>query len=167
VRYFIDTEFNEDGHTIALISIGIVAEDGRELYAVNNEVRREDCNQWVQDHVWPHLYRWTNHDGPLTVAGGRSLIRREIEAFIDDDPNPEFWGYFSDYDWVVFCWLWGAMIDLPASWPKFCLDLKQEAVRLGVKPKDLVAQEGATHNALDDARWNAKLFAALIALTTP
>ncbi len=31
MRYFLDTEFYEDGKTIDLISIGIVAEDGREL----------------------------------------------------------------------------------------------------------------------------------------
>lgn len=30
MRYFYDTEFIEDGHTIELISIGVVAEDGRE-----------------------------------------------------------------------------------------------------------------------------------------
>lgn len=35
MRYFFDTEFYEDGKTIDLVSIGIVAEDGRELYAVN------------------------------------------------------------------------------------------------------------------------------------
>jgi hypothetical protein len=30
MRYWLDTEFIEDGKTIDLISIGIVAEDGRE-----------------------------------------------------------------------------------------------------------------------------------------
>lgn len=33
MKYFLDTEFHEDGKTIDLISIGIVAEDGREYYA--------------------------------------------------------------------------------------------------------------------------------------
>ncbi len=35
VKYFIDSEFVDDGRTIDLISIGIVAEDGRELYFSN------------------------------------------------------------------------------------------------------------------------------------
>ena len=39
VKYFFDTEFYEDGKTIDLISIGIVAEDGREFYAVSNRRR--------------------------------------------------------------------------------------------------------------------------------
>jgi hypothetical protein len=25
--------------------------------------------------------------------------------------KPEFYGYYSDYDWVVFCWLFGRMIE--------------------------------------------------------
>jgi hypothetical protein len=37
VKYFYDCEFLEDGKTIDFISIGIVAEDGREFYAVSNE----------------------------------------------------------------------------------------------------------------------------------
>jgi len=37
MRYWYDTEFIEDGSTIDLISIGIVAEDGREYYAISTE----------------------------------------------------------------------------------------------------------------------------------
>jgi hypothetical protein len=33
VKYWIDTEFIERPYTIDLISVGLVAEDGRELYA--------------------------------------------------------------------------------------------------------------------------------------
>lgn len=55
--YCYDTEFLEDGHTIDLISIGIVAEDGREYYAVNSEadwdrIRKDD---WLMDNVVRHL----------------------------------------------------------------------------------------------------------------
>jgi len=38
---------------------------------------------------------------------------------------PEFYAYFADYDWVVFCWLFGKMMDLPKGFPKYCNDLKQ------------------------------------------
>ena len=39
---------------------------------------------------------------------------------------PKFYAYFADYDWVVFCWLFGKMIDLPKRFPMYCIDLKQE-----------------------------------------
>lgn len=37
----------------------------------------------------------------------------------------QFYGYYSDYDWVVFCWLFGKMIDLPKGFPMYCIDLQQ------------------------------------------
>jgi hypothetical protein len=40
--------------------------------------------------------------------------------------NIQFYGYYADYDWVVFCWLFGNMIDLPDGFPMYCIDLKQE-----------------------------------------
>jgi hypothetical protein len=41
VRYFYDTEFIDDGYNIELISIGVVAEDGREYYAISTEFNPE------------------------------------------------------------------------------------------------------------------------------
>lgn len=55
MRYFYDTEFIEDGHTIELISIGVVAEDGREYYAVSTEFDPERAGSWVRTHVLPKL----------------------------------------------------------------------------------------------------------------
>jgi hypothetical protein len=39
--------------------------------------------------------------------------------------NPEFYAYYADYDWVVFCQLFGTMMDLPKGFPMYCIDLKQ------------------------------------------
>lgn len=62
-RYFMDAEFAEDGHTIDLISIGIVAEDGRELYLQSAEFNPKRANERVQANVLPHLElcAWANY----------------------------------------------------------------------------------------------------------
>jgi len=39
--------------------------------------------------------------------------------------NIEFYGYYSAYDWNVFCWLYGLLIELPSGFPMYCNDLKQ------------------------------------------
>lgn len=46
---------------------------------------------------------------------------------VDDKTHKpvEFYGYFADYDWVLFCSLFGRMIDLPSGFPMYCRDLKQ------------------------------------------
>lgn len=145
VRYYLDTEFIEQPCCIDLISIALVADDGREYYAVSSEFDASRASKWVVDNVFPHL-------PPRDTWKRRSQIADEIRAFVGDT-KPEFWAYFADYDWVVFCWLFGRMIDMPSGWPMFCMDLKQVMVERGIMKDQLPFQEGAEHNALDDARW--------------
>ncbi|MGO2515400.1 MAG: polyadenylate-specific 3'-exoribonuclease AS, partial [Corynebacterium variabile] len=53
MRYFYDTEFIEDGRTIDLVSIGVVAEDGREFYAVSSDFNERRAGSWVRRNVLP------------------------------------------------------------------------------------------------------------------
>ena len=46
MRYYLDTEFIEDGKTIDLISIGLVSEDGREYYAINYNCDFSKASEW-------------------------------------------------------------------------------------------------------------------------
>jgi hypothetical protein len=167
LKYFIDTEFAEKPHTIEIISAALVAEDGREFYAERADFNPADANPWVLANVIPRLwsqqkdkaeYNAWHRDGG---AGGllfRDEIGPAVRRFIGDDA-PEFWGYYADYDWVVFCWLFGAMVDLPKGWPMYCRDLKQWSDQIGA-PK-FEAPKGE-HNALADARWNKSLYEHLI-----
>lgn len=84
--------------------------------------------------------------------------------------NPEFYAYYADYDWVVFCWLFGKMNDLPDGFPYYCIDLKQmfdekEAkinhnteVKWDLKKLSHYPKQTNEHNALADARWNQELY---------
>lgn len=168
MRYYLDTEFIEDGKTIDLISIGIVAEDGREYYAVNRECQFENVSDWVwQNVLYPiGIYQPIKHinlsdpsisattKDTLLRAKTREQIKLDVLDFVRStgDRKPEFWGYYADYDWIVFCQLFGTMMDLPKGFPMYCCDLKQECDRLG-NPK-LPEQGKGEHNALQDARWN-------------
>lgn len=146
MKYWFDTEFIEDGKTIDLVSIGIVAEDGRELYEVSNEFNEFKADHWVMENVICKLE--PHSDKPRKT---RKDIALEVLKFIGTD-KPEIWAYYADYDWVVLCQLFGRMIDLPKGWPMFCLDIKQLAWSKG-NPA-LPKQEKGHHNALADARWN-------------
>jgi hypothetical protein len=160
MRYFLDTEFIEDGRTIDLVSIGVVAEDGREFYAESVEANLSQANDWVKENVLPHLWhrQVDKRDANLWSRDGGTggLLRRkeiawQLQVFVSGDGKPEFWAYYADYDWVVVAQLFGRMIDLPAGWPMFCMDLKQLAVHLG-DPR-LPEQTSTEHHALADARW--------------
>jgi hypothetical protein len=244
MNYYIDTEFLEGTQTkrilgfpvgktkptIDLISIGIVAEDGREYYAISKDFNlKEAWNRWQQrtgegdrNNTEPRLYwirenvlkpiweelvqKWalaeeaanrvnctTGYNPPIkfTCKNFKRLINEygktnkqiaeEIKAFCkpqrkydivqpitieySEIQNPVFYGYYADYDWVVFCWLFGKMLDLPNGFPMYCRDLKQMLdesflLRSDIqKPKHHPRYPKQTneHNALADARWNKEL----------
>lgn len=153
MKYWIDTEFIEHPFTIDLISVGVVAEDGREFYAESSEVNWSKANLWTLETVRPQL-------------DGNGMTREEIgyalRRFTDGDEHPVFWGYFPAFDWVAFSWLFGNMDELPYHYPQLCLDIKQWAIELG--DPELPHQQGTRHHALADARWTKEAWAFLAAL---
>jgi hypothetical protein len=150
-RFFIDTEFYEDGETIDLISIGVVSSDGQEFYAVNRNAKLHLVSSWVRHHVLPSLPPYGD-----AAWMPREAIRDRLATFIPTDRNVELWAYYADYDWVALCQLYGTMMGLPNHFPKYCLDLKQLSYMLG-NPRH-PPQLAGEHNALADARWNRELF---------
>jgi hypothetical protein len=288
MKYFIDTEFvegpqrekfpislfrKETPNTIDLISIGIVAEDGREYYAISKDFNlKEAWNRfdiktitlgsgkvvpdkkvyWLREKVLKPIYIELHHkewndavkarrfgiavnmpQHEFTYKNLKRLINRygktnkdiakEVEWFcnigtaystmdksiasvmhfttLDSEVKktieekglkfvfnevPEFYAYYADYDWVVFCWLFGKMIDLPSGFPMFCKDLKQmldekiDKINSGIlepgaplvtarsmkknNPNFPIQDSSKSHNAIEDARWNKQLFEFLTQL---
>ncbi len=162
--YWIDTEFIERGpkHPIELISVGIIAEDGREYYAISTEFKPRHASQLVKDNILAHLpnrsatpyYSSPREWEEARAWKRRTTIAEEIISFCNPEQygKPEFWGYYADYDWVVLCQLFGTMMDLPKGWPMYCMDIKQLCKMQG-DPK-LPEQTNIEHHALADARWN-------------
>lgn len=232
MKYFIDTEFLEGTQdkrflgikygktppTIDLISIGIVAEDGREYYAISNEFnlyeawnRHELENDnsvgarigvlppekkiyWIRENVlrpiwndevlkmhaftnlkedinWEFAeFNYKNFKKLIGLKGKtNSQISNEILSFTKTTtdrsfkPNKQlsFYGYFADYDWVVFCWIFGKMIDLPEGFPMLCNDIQQELISRNIKRSDIPFQDDK-HHALEDAKWNKLVYETLL-----
>jgi hypothetical protein len=182
MRYFYDTEFLDDGSTINLISIAIVAEDGRELYAMNADADwyRISQHPWLMANVVPHLpLKRLPRPGLMSYPDttlfpdtstfhraevkSREGIREWVHAFITGDRSEnELWADFAAYDHVVLAQLFGPMSDLPPSIPIWTHDLQQIWEQAG-RPA-LPATEFTQHDALDDAR---RLKAQYDALTGP
>lgn len=272
MKYFIDTEFIEGAQTpsfflkgrlgnligaykkptIDLISIGIVAENGRQYYALSKDFNLKEAwgrfdtkiittpqgnkirdNQyWIRDNVLLPIYKehiggdMRNHfDFSYSTMKwilknyGKSnkQIAIDIQNFCVQEfvtesdinklatmyplksklttdkgvvrvDNPQFYAYYADYDWVVFCWLFGRMNNLPKGFPMYCIDLKQALDARAEKFSrsdfftafdfkndglpELTLEEKIEHlkkhvnypsqinehNALADARWNKELY---------
>lgn len=168
MKFFYDCEFIDDGRTIDLISMGIVAEDGREYYAVNRDApwKRIRKHPWLVENVVCSLPR-LHGDRRLNPGWGNPLaldfehptmkhrgdIANEVSDFLlSDDGKPELWAWYAAYDHVCLAQLWGPMMHLPEGIPMLTYDLKQECDRQG--NPDLPEQSDGEHNALADARHN-------------
>lgn len=148
MRIFFDTEFNDTGKTVDLISIGLVRSDGREYYAECAEYDRNGSHEWLVKNVHPYLH------GPVKP---RQRIAADLIEFAG--AHPEFWAYHAAYDWLCLCQLYGTMLSAPPTWPHFVNDL--QCLRYWNGVAQLPKQTGTEHNALDDARWNRDVFAFL------
>lgn len=203
MKYFIDTEFIEGFHKplfgkprhfIDLISIGIVCEDGRTYEAISSEYNFNDADDWVKKNVILPLYKQSVHGDRRNHLDTDNFhkhfgipnkrIANEMADFFGcyQDNSGLYWrspsdieiyGYYSDYDWVLFCSLFGRMIDLPKGFPMYCKDLKQmldDKIKSlpvsGDFEKDLKTAKASKrypiqideHSSIADARWNFELF---------
>lgn len=157
MKYFLDTEFMESPGTIELLSIGLLQDhpDSPLLYyAINDDAEWWRANPWVKEHVIPILERSLTDKTSRSIIIPAKQIRDDILRIIGND-IPEFWGYYADYDWVVFCWLFGSMSDLPTGWPMYCRDLKQWCDDLGNPSLPECKHE---HHAGHDAVWNREVY---------
>lgn len=154
-KYFLDTEFEEDGETIMPISLALVRDDGQELYIeFDFDEKRAVANGFVRENVLPHL------------QGQRRLskleARKSIEEFLGLPKLPaesrrgaiEIWAYFAATDWVLFYQIWGGLLELPRGMPHHCMDLMQWWTQLGRPDGVRPDKPLKSHHALADADWN-------------
>ena len=168
---FYDCEFVERGRElpIQLVSIGMVREDGHEMYLIN-----EECLSNVVKHPWlsvnvvpelpiafddPYIFQWSkdHEDYPNVMA--MDAIPLAIHDFLTTglelDPV-ELWAWYGAYDHVVLCQTFGSMADLPPGVPMFTHELQQlaeEHPQVVLPPQPI-----RRHNAMHDARWVREAF---------
>jgi hypothetical protein len=176
MKIFYDCEFLEDGRTIDLISIGMVTEDGRELYRIVDDeqtITRAVQHDWLRANVVPSLplllpplvdadWDFNDEHADWPNVQQRPQVAEDVRAFILATPEAELWADYGAYDHVALAQLFGTMMDLPAGCPMWTNDLRQEMARRGANDADLPAQDAAAaHNALADARWVRDAYDAL------
>lgn len=128
-------------------------------------------NKKIAEEIKDFTHHWHDLDSLLIQTSNKPI-------------NIEFYTYYGVYDWVVFCWLFGKMIDLPKGFPMYSNDLKQtldekakyffekshpNGGELKLRIESLKVhpdypKQTNEHNALADARWNLKLYQFLNSL---
>jgi 3' exoribonuclease, RNase T-like len=184
-KYYIDTEFAENGTTIDLISIGVVCEDGRKYYAQHSDLYLKNVNSWVRDNVISQLKRcyhlekmrcqriMNSDDFEYHHNQGQCMSRRrwvqscpwrtreqmehDLLDFIDND-KPEFYGWITSYDFIMLCQIFCGFENLPSIWPHYIKDLQCVLDERGISDSELPQQDGIAHNALADVLYVKSLW---------
>ncbi|MBX8556732.1 3'-5' exoribonuclease [Pseudomonas cichorii] len=146
-RLFLDCEFTQLSSAAKLISLGLVAEDGREFYVeLQDTWQPGDCSDFVKKIVLPQLWGG-NYSLPTLEA--RSAIRGFLTSFnneveiVTDAPQ---------FDWELFC----DLVYESGRWPRNVRNFPTDATKLAP------THEGKElpHHALLDARIIAGMFAS-------
>jgi hypothetical protein len=128
VKLYIDCEFN--GGFGELISLALVAEDGREFYEV---LPCDDPVPWVRDNVIPILHKHPINQAAFTTLLGQFLRGFESIELVADHPA----------DVAYFCN--AIIVDNMGSW------LRAPPITASIaRGVDYVSR--IPHNALEDAR---------------
>ena len=113
----------------------------------------DKSNQQIAEEIVQFVdARWVekgNVSKGFMYPGGTSI--EEVKT-----TNVQFYGYYCDYDWVVLCWLFGKMNDLPKGFPMFAFDIQQQIEEYKIDKEQLLKEvpQISCHNALQDAIWN-------------
>lgn len=177
MKLFFDTEFTGLHQNTTLISIGIVALDGRYFYAEFNDYNKDQVNDWIQENVIENLLYneeetycieeslvpYTKiHDDytPLCVrmkndtANIASKLKDWLYQFHD---GVQLWSDCLAYDLVLFNQLFGGALNVPANVNYIPMDICTSFYDKGIDP-DISREEfignaikGEKHNSLYDA----------------
>ncbi|MEO8119745.1 MAG: hypothetical protein ABI606_10535 [Rhodoferax sp.] len=146
---FLDTEFTKF-NCPDLISIGLVAEDGREFYAERTDYHRDDCSKFVRETVLPLLGRVPG------AACSRSELTDRVREWFGQLPEPATIIFDFETDWLLLA---VALLGRPQKNPPNTfgekLHLDSYAITHPVFEQALnstYTDEWPLHHALADAR---------------
>lgn len=150
MKLFFDTEFTGLHKNTTLISVGIVAEDGRKFYAVLNDFDRTQCTQWIKKNVLKgvvedllcipvSLIEDIGEDGKYRdfwiVSGNKRLVSIHLNRWLNWIGGYDSIQFVSDvchYDFVLLVDLitnGGTAFDLPGNISPVCHDMNQDIAR--------------------------------------
>jgi hypothetical protein len=160
----INCQFYENGRTIDLISIAVVAPDGEFFYGINQNMPFGPISNhaWLMEHVMPSLpvrlgfaNPWDADHPDFQYLRPLSTIAESVRRFITRYEDPCLWSDYSAYNHVALAQLWGPMVDLPEGIPMWTADVQQEIRRLGAS--GVPELEFEDRHALTSAWHNQKV----------
>ncbi len=149
MRAYFDTEHVMFKSTpLTLASIGIVREDGAELYMVSGDFKRSVAGPWFKRNVWPGIAEYEKHS--------QAEIANAVSEFLS--PVDEIVTCSGLNDFKILAELvgefWFSTFDLHDAWRAEHTTVVDGKKFTPPMPK----QTRKKHHALEDARWHRTLY---------
>lgn len=186
MNLFFDCEFTGLRKDTTLVSIGIVAENGKKFYAEFSDYDESQCDDWIKENVLKHTIlagndtlaaRLGEDSNTTVVLGSKADIRNELGEWLKQFDSVQFVSDVSHYDFVLLIDLFGGAFDLPKNVSSACYDINQDiAKHYGIsereafdKSREEIVSElcgefiaGDKHNALYDAEVIKAIYEAVV-----
>ena len=170
MKLFFDTEFTGLHQNTTLISIGIVALDGRYFYVEFSDYNKAQVNDWIQEHIINNLlyndkdtrkisYYDTdvnNNYVPFYVSlkNETNVILHELKHWLQQfDGELQIWSDCLAYDWVLFNQLFGGAQNIPSNINYIPMDICTSFYDKGIDPD--ISREDFIDNVVDGDKHNS------------
>lgn len=168
MRVYFDTEFTGLHQATTLISIGMVAEDGREFYGICDDYDKKQVDNWIQQNVINHILL-PNPIECQYCEGTNAGVRDSVAQFLKPYDTVEMWSDCLSYDWMLFCQMFGGAFGIPKNVYYIPFDIctlfKVRGIDPDINREAFAGIDGNKHNALHDARVIKACYKKLTGLT--
>lgn len=138
MKMFMDTEFTGLHQKTTLISLALIAEDGRSFYAEFTDYDKDQCDKWLNDNVLAHLTMknecYVNENGSINMCNNTNFIVAELDDWLAEFDRIEIWSDHLAYDWVLFCELFRGAMSIPKNIYYIPFDICTLMLLKGVDP---------------------------------
>lgn len=176
MRVYFDTEFTGLHKDTTLISIGLIAENGKEFYAELTDFDESQCDKWIEENVLKNLIlsgndefadRLGEKENATVVLGNKHDVMTELSEWFSQFDNVQPVSDVCHYDMVLLIDLFGGAFDLPKNVSAVCHDINQDIANhykiseidaFDKSREEIVREicgkeiEGDKHNSLYDAK---------------
>lgn len=182
MRIYFDTEFTGLQKNTSLVSIGLVSDDGKELYLEFTDYVKEQCDEWIKDNVLNNTIMSGDSDILDIVLdetnyhkGTKEELKGVLLHWLHQFDSVELVSDVCHYDMVLFIDIFGTAFDLPKNVCPVCYDINSDIAKeynISVQEafdmsRETILQEldrvvkGSKHNSLYDAKVTKEIYNSL------
>jgi hypothetical protein len=164
VKVFFDCEFTQLRKDSTLISLGMVADNGKEFYAEFTDFDKSLVDDWIEDNVMKNLL-FRDSKPFKAIVGGVTLIKEDkhmiqaaLASWLAQFDTVELWSDVHHYDVVLLFDIFGHAFKIPHNVYYIPFDIATMFKTLGLDPdtdrETFIDKpiKGDKHNALYDSR---------------